>query len=420
MEPKTNERRKTGTRKPAVKRTAAVPKVVPLPPSTLSLRVYRRIAGAFALLVGAVLVFVIFLSVSRVTVRIVPQPQTVSASFLAEVSPTASVSGAAVRGSVIQKTFEQAKEFVVTAGEKKEVEGKAGGTVTIFNETSRSQPLVATTRLLTPEGILFRLDEGVTVPARGSVQAIVHADQAGKQGDVEPTRFTIPGLSSSLQSVIYATSDTSLSGGVQTLAILSQGELDQAASSLALEMLEAAKGELQGNGRPLAGQLFESETLERASNVVPGTETDRFTVSLTLRVTAFFYHPEDVKRLAEAKLYEALSDGFTFVSVPLEDVKLTVQRPETEETPAQVRLSLTAVSTLAPTHPLLDQRTLAGLPFEEARKRLMDSGTVKDVQFDAFPPWLQRLPAGRDRMEIVIEEPVSVSEEGGLGEKKEK
>ena len=90
------------------------------------------------------------------------------------------------------------------------VAGRAGGMVTIINTTSRAQPLVATTRLLSSNGILFRITKSVVVPARGQVRVAAAADAIGAAGDIEPTRWTIPGLSRVLQQLIYAESRSAM------------------------------------------------------------------------------------------------------------------------------------------------------------------------------------------------------------------
>jgi hypothetical protein len=103
------------------------------------------------------------------------------------------------------------------------VQKKASGTVTIFNTTSNSQKLVATTRLQTPEGLIFRLNTAVTVPARqivsgsavpGSVSAVATADVSGDKYNVGLKDFTIPGFKGDPKyNQIYGRSKTPMSGG---------------------------------------------------------------------------------------------------------------------------------------------------------------------------------------------------------------
>ncbi|PIR04824.1 MAG: hypothetical protein COV57_02225 [Candidatus Liptonbacteria bacterium CG11_big_fil_rev_8_21_14_0_20_35_14] len=111
-----------------------------------------------------------------------------------------------------------------TSGEKK-VEKKATGMIKIYNAfSSTSQPLVATTRLLTPDGKLFRLVDNITVPganivdgeiAPSSIDAKVIADKPGAEYNIGPVeRFSIPGFQgTSKYKAFYGASLSNMAGG---------------------------------------------------------------------------------------------------------------------------------------------------------------------------------------------------------------
>ena len=60
------------------------------------------------------------------------------------------------------------------------------GEVIIINNYTKNQPLVATTRLLSPDGKLYRLKETVNVPAGGTVKAAVYADEPKEEMAIGP------------------------------------------------------------------------------------------------------------------------------------------------------------------------------------------------------------------------------------------
>lgn len=114
------------------------------------------------------------------------------------------------------------------------VDAIAEGVVVITNTTTSDQPLVATTRLLSKEGVLFRLREPVVVPSGGEVEARVYADVAGAAGNAEPTTFTIPGLPLAQQAQVYAASTEAFTGGIRTEIYWSK-EVQEATKQAALE-----------------------------------------------------------------------------------------------------------------------------------------------------------------------------------------
>jgi len=93
-------------------------------------------------------------------------------------------------------------------GEK--FEGKnATGTIKITNTSNRNWDLIEQTRFQTNEGLVFRIQQSITVPAStlagpGTIEAFVVADELdangqiiGARGNVGPSKFFLPGLSES-------------------------------------------------------------------------------------------------------------------------------------------------------------------------------------------------------------------------------
>ena len=133
-------------------------------PLSRGLRIYQKIAILFVVAALFLLLAVLYLSISQATILVTPSSQIVNTTVAAEIATDASAVGQ-VEGLVIQESVTKAKTFWLPEEGATAVEAKAGGTVTLINETDADQPLVATTRLLSEEGVLFRLDEGTTVPA---------------------------------------------------------------------------------------------------------------------------------------------------------------------------------------------------------------------------------------------------------------
>ncbi|HSD12858.1 MAG TPA: pilus assembly protein PilM, partial [Patescibacteria group bacterium] len=99
----------------------------------------------------------------------------------------------------VVETDVKASDTFTATGTSTTAAGKASGKATIINTTSHSYTFVATTRLLSKEGVLFRMKAASPIPANGSVTVAVAADQPGPAGDIGPTTFTIPGLPPDLQ-----------------------------------------------------------------------------------------------------------------------------------------------------------------------------------------------------------------------------
>ena len=187
-------------------------------PSTSSSTLYRRIALGFSLVSLLALGGILAMATQEATITVKATRQPISTTLSVNIQNTVSKKAAAPSGAsvpvlngtvaTISHTAEQA--FKASLGEV--AGGTSSGMVSIINNFSKNQPLVARTRLLSKEGVLFRIAKGVTVPAKGSVQVAVYADKEGPTGDISPSTFTIPGLWTGLQDKIYAKSETAMQG----------------------------------------------------------------------------------------------------------------------------------------------------------------------------------------------------------------
>ncbi len=128
----------------------------------------------------------------------------------AEVDVTATENKTAVAGEFIATGSGGDLPFEIltvekVAGTEVESEGtetvnqSAQGTITIENKQDVPQQLIKNTRFETPDGLIFRIRDSVTVPASkngapGTLDTTVYADATGESYNVGPTTFTLPGL----------------------------------------------------------------------------------------------------------------------------------------------------------------------------------------------------------------------------------
>jgi len=115
--------------------------------------------------------------------------------------------------------------FSFAATGKKNVQQKAEGKITVYNSYSSSpQVLVASTRLTSPDGKVFRLKDKITVPGAqvingkispSSIVADVIADKTGVEYNIGPaSKFTIPGFQGTPKyDGFYGSSSEAMKGG---------------------------------------------------------------------------------------------------------------------------------------------------------------------------------------------------------------
>ncbi|HRH32396.1 MAG TPA: hypothetical protein PLK06_03660 [bacterium] len=375
-------------------------------PLSRSLRMYQHIAVAFVVITFLLLLCVLYLSVSRATIRVVADPKVIDVEARIDVVKDSPVESQ-VQGVVAETVIEKSRVFTLPSEGAKPVEGKASGYVTLINESAKDQPLVATTRLISQEGILFRLQNAVTVPAGGQVEAFVKADSAGKAGEIGASKFTIPGLNATLQTQIYGVSVAGMTGGVQYVRALSQADIDNAVDVLAGEILAEAKQTLSANAdrNVLDGESYSLTTVSQSTDAAVGAEVGSFTLTLKQKVAAVYYPKVQVQNTAERLLSEQVPDGFQVSLVNRQTSRTEVEEIDIKNSTAGITVYLDGLSMISEDAQTLDKDRFVGRAPHEVITLLQASEAIQDVSVSFTPFWLKRVPTLQDHIKIIIEEP---------------
>ncbi len=374
-------------------------------PLSRGLRVYQKIAIVFVIISFLLLLGVLYLSISSATIKVTPKPQVVSATVAIDLNSAPSLIGQA-GGVVLSQSFTKAKQFSLPAEGGTPVEAKANVKVTLINETGSAQPLVGNTRLLSEEGVLFRLDSAVNIPANGQTDTTAHADLPGAGGDIGPTQFTIPGLPANLQDDIYAVSVEKASGGVSYIHVVTQANLDEAEKELADEILEEAKLVLREKvDAKLTGESYTVEVVERVSDTPPGTQAGSFNISLTVNVTGVYYDEVSLAAAAKAQLVEQLPTGYDLLEANTKGLQVTVGTVDVAKGTASVSVYLDGTAVISTSSDVLQKDRLIGRSPEEIIALLKASEAIDDVSITFTPFWLKRVPTLKDHIQIIVEEP---------------
>lgn len=377
-------------------------------PLSRSLRMYQRIAVAFVVVTLLLLVTVLYLSISRATIHVVPKARAVDVTVPIDVTPNPLVEGE-MTGVVVEEAYTKAQTFALSSEGGTPVQEKAGGMVTLINKTASAQPLVATTRLLSEEGVLFRIDVTTTVPANGQIDVMAHADQPGLSGEIGPTQFTIPGLPESLQDDIYAVSIDPMVGGVQYIHVLTEQDLNDAVTSLTDAIILEAKASLAtGVDRTVfPGEVVLTEVMERKSDTPPGAEAGAFTVSLTVRVVAVYYDPGLLTTYLHDRLLAQLPSGYALYRADTNTMQVTITAADDAKGTATLDVYLSGVAAVAEHADIFSKDRFVGRSAQEVVTLLSVSDAIESSSVSFTPFWLKRVPTLKDHINIDIKAPAS-------------
>lgn len=428
------------------------PNVVPITAPSFSTPprsyLYRKIAFGFIGLTVILVAAILWLSSVKAEVIVHVKKEPVAVDTVVELAKTPKAGQ--LLGRVAQGTFENRKEFPIRAATPGATttpvtlvpsstptttaaptttsgiapNAIARGKVKITNTYTRAQPLVRTTRLLTADGKLYRINQGVTVPAGGSVEVEIYADKPGPAFAIGPTKFTIPGLFVDLQKLIYAESSAGFVLDSSTPAPTAptpppatttpratarpgtftptQEEIDAAERQAIDETLERAK-------RQLASEVTESASLEGVyftkvrKEILPGSTAQSFIVYVQADVTAVYYPKDDMLVLVRTKLREKVPSDRELIPFDGKSIRYQIESVDPRVETATVRVQTDAAARLTPASEALKKENLVGKSKQEVIDTLKKLDGVESVEVNTSPGWLRKIPSMQERVELKVE-----------------
>ncbi|PIR75415.1 MAG: hypothetical protein COU34_02905 [Candidatus Magasanikbacteria bacterium CG10_big_fil_rev_8_21_14_0_10_43_9] len=368
--------------------------------SSQSVGFYKFVALIFLAITLILFGVIVFMSSKRAIITITTRPEPVDITTTIGVNAD---SARTIAGSVVTTTVSGTNTYFPTGN--KEEPGLAVGTVTIHNETSLDQPLIATTRLLSSDDVLFRIKDRVLVPAGGTVKANVYADQEGSGSDIGPTKFTIPGLHDAKQSVIYATSDTAMSGGIRKIGSVSQDDVEKAKKMLAEELKEDAKASLAAKvDSNLLLSVYDVSDPTYTVGATIGEEVSEFTLSANMTVVGVFFSPDDVQTLASDVLMSRAIDDAEYIEPSDAAPVVTLGSYDLERQEAELDVTYTGRATINPESKQLSKIAFYGKTKDEVRRYLLSLDHVYGVDVHLRPAWTQTIPHVADHVDIVVKQ----------------
>ena len=366
-------------------------------------RPMKRIIISFLIAVVAIASLVLYYTLARATITLVVAPDSMVMETTLELKQ---YGDDGVAGTIMETELIQSKNFY--ASPSGELEEKASGTVTFVSSYSAPQTLIATTRLVSPQGVLFRLTKTITVPANGRLENVpVVADQAGEASAIPPSRFTIPGLRAALQEMIYAESIEPMRrlakpGSTEILPL----DLDQARKSLTdilvPQALAKLREQLPEDQRNL-NVVYKSETTKAESDVPAGSKNNQFNYTVTVKVTAVFYNPDQLREQAMVKLQSDLSSGRKILNLEPESLAVSIDSVAGDLTSSLLKVKFLAQVIITDPNLVFAKSDLLGRTPAEVQNYFQGIPGVKEVKIELTPFWVKSVPTVDNHINLKLE-----------------
>ncbi len=367
-------------------------------------RYYTRIVVGFVAVTAVLVSLILYFSFTQTVIKV--YPQVVSQEFVVTTT-------LAELGGVMVLTDVEGSSLYTDLSSTETREGTSSGTVTLVNNYTKDQPLVETTRLMSDEGVLFRTQETVTVPAGGSVEVKVAADEPGTAGDIGPSRFTIVALWEGLQKDIYGTSSAPMTGGEQLISSVTATEIENARNALKAELLAKARTVFEEEvptyeGMPESPHLLKGyrivNTAQDDVDAQIGDEVSSLTATQSITVAAPVVNADLLVAVLQERLNEQLDEGIAFVeAITLDNISVEISELSEDYTEAEFEVTVVAETKITEDHELMDKTKLTNRSEQDIREYLTGFDEIASIDLDFSPFWVTRAPSVADNITLTVE-----------------
>lgn len=373
-----------------------------------SVRIYKRIAVGFSVLVFIILLVVLYFALVKATISIALNEQVINDQVVIAVYDRPqdfSLPAKSVRGLVKTVAVEQSKLYQVSGHDV--IGEEVVGQITLYNKYNKSQPLVASTRLLSASGKLYRLKNSVTVPAGGQVVADVYADQAKPEMAVGAELFTIPGLWEGLQDKIYG---QSLEGAIKyqqkLRRIIAQDDIDKALADLKQVLKDKVKADFDNTYNDYDYKFYNLDelNLKFAVSGKVGEEKDQLPVSMSGTVEVIAFNSDQAQDLAKLSSAAKLPAGQDLLDLDTSNLKYELTKFDPNMVMAEVNMTYDVKARANNKNEIVDKNKIIGLSEDQLKQYLSNIKDIRTYNIEFYPAFIKQVPRLTDRIEVKVVE----------------
>lgn len=194
-------------------------------------------------------------------------------------------------GRFIEITREHVATFQGTGEENKG--NPASGQINVVNYTGSIQGILANTRFVTGNGLVYRIKNEILVPpavgnrpGRAVVEAI--SDAGGEKYNISsPNQMTIPNISEGLKPLLYGEVVGSFTGGTDNVVnVVSQEDIDRGKEEAAKNVFVATETDLKKlvkRNEEFNPAFIQNDIIDAVPSVTPGAEQADFEIRVQSR-----------------------------------------------------------------------------------------------------------------------------------------
>lgn len=372
-----------------------------------SISLYRRISFSFILLTIILIVVIFYFSFVSLTIYVTPKSERISDKLIVNVYNEEKdgmdfSSREYIKGIVEQISVKEEKKYEATGAEV--IGEQVFGKVKIINNYNQSQALIASTRLLSPDGKLFRLKDNIKVPAGSEVEVEIYVDEPTQEMAIDPTEFTIPGLWAGLQDKIYAKSDEAFIFRTETKKYIQQSDLDNGIADLKSVLMSQVTEKFGQGYKGYDKVIYEIDknSIQTEIDSKIGEEKEEFTISINALVSIIGLNSKEIEKLANEKLVSVIPNNKELLDFDSEKVEYKLGNHNFEVGVATVESIFAGTMTLKETDDIINKEKIISLSEAQLLDYLNNLNKFEDFEIIFSPSFIKKVPSLVDKIKVKV------------------
>jgi hypothetical protein len=368
-----------------------------------SVGLYRKIAIFFLIATMILLVFIFYFLFASVTITIIPDQERINNNMIIDVydKDNEGELGSDKIAGVVKKASMELTESYQTSGE--DVIGEeVVGEVIIYNYYTKNQPLVATTRLMSPDGRVYRIEETVNIPAGGEAVVRVYADDPSVNMEIGPTKFTIPGLWAGIQDKIYGESKSKIEYSQKVNKFVTQADIDNAIRDLKQRLVQKAKAEINKKYEDYSQVIYSIDDNSVFTEIEAEREDkiDEFDATITANIVTVAFDGQAAANLAEKKFVSTLSTEKELIEFNRDNIIYTLDTFDYNEGTASINSTFEGKVSLDSDSDVINKEDILDLNKAQLDAYLLNKSDISGYNIEFFPSFIKRVPSIPDKIII--------------------
>jgi len=297
-------------------------------------------------------------------------------------------------------------------------EGKASGTITVYNKYDPPTPLTlkAGTHFLSDSGKYFVSLQKIVIPAGkksgskvtpGSIEIKVEAVEGGEDYNIKAAKFSVPKLSgTSYYYSIYAESTKAMTGGYAgKVKKVTEDDIAGAKDVLTKKLLSDAEASLRSKISSeyiLLDNAISSETTSASTNTKSGAVIDSFTYQANVKVSALAFKKSDLEKFAKDYIVSQIPDQRIMLDKTF-NLNYSAQSVDIKAGKATLSLDFSAGN-----YQDIDRNSLipslVNKNGDQIKETVKDSlgDKISDIKVNFWPFWVKKAPKSQKAVTIEL------------------